>query len=400
MTDQPKVNKYTTDHRGERTPMPQVLRPANVNPPLLKARPSLPISPTPRAYSFDNLPPSGGYRPEPVAAVEPGFYVVQRSVSAGELYRSLFEAMPPEAMHKYSALNPGLEGTIKAGSLIVLSAPSNSSCTYQEAQLMQAAERVKAALDPLTPDEADFMALHRAEIATFLGETSTGLGVGAAMLEKHLVKLRDTLQAMERLHQDSYRQHGHLKSPEFFAERKRLLAQLDAHLQSPLIRKSVGLGDHPQLKKALGVSPRSLVHHWSKAGAPGQIPGYATHLNALSRAAKYMQAGGYIGVGIGGVASMLSIQEVCSADPEAAACRRVKFSTGGQFVGSAAGGALGAEIGFGASATICAALGATTGVGGVACIAAVVGVGSLLGSAIGGAAGERTGEVIYEVTQP
>ena len=396
MTDRPKRNRYTTDHRGERTPMPQVLRPVNLNPPLPQAR----SSPSQPVYSFDNPPPRESHRPEPAPTAEPGFYVVPHSMSAGQLYRSLFEAMPTAAMRKYSALNPGLEGTIKAGSLIVLSDPNNTSCTYQEAQLMQAAQRAKAALDPLTPDEADFMARHHAEIATFLGETSTGLGVGAAMLEKHLVKLRDTLQAMEHLHQDSYRQHGHLKSPEFFAERKRLLAQLDAHLQSPLVRSGVGLGDHPRLKKALGVSSRSLVHHWNKAGAPGQIPGYATHLGAVSRAAKYMQAGGYIGIGIGGVASLLSIQEVCSADPEAAACRKVKFSTGGQFAGSAAGGMLGAEIGFGASTSICAALGATTGVGGVACIAAVVGVGSLVGSTGGGIWGERTGEILYEETQP
>ncbi|NQD94894.1 hypothetical protein HP532_19790 [Pseudomonas sp. CrR25] len=321
-------------------------------------------------------------------------------MSAGELFRSLFDALPPAAMRKFSALNPGLEGTIKAGSLIVLSDPNNTSCTYEEAQLMQAAQRAKAALDPLTPDEADFMAQYRSEITTFLGETSTGLGVGAAMLEKHLLTLRDTLQAMERLHQDSFRQHGHLKAPEFFAERKRLLAQLDAHLQSPLIRNGVGLGDHPNLKKALGVSSRSLVHHWSKAGAPGQIPGYATHLASVSRAAKYMQAGGYIGIGIGGVASLLSIQEVCSADPEATACRQVKFSKGGQFAGSAAGGIVGANIGLEAGASICLALGATTGVGGVACIAAVVGVGSLIGSTTGGAFGERTGEVVYEVMQP
>ena len=53
-----------------------------------------------------------------------------------------------------------------------------------------------------------------------------------------------------------------------------------------------------RLKTAFGISSRSLVHHWDKAGAPGQIPGYATHVNATSRAAKYMQDG-YIGIGIG-----------------------------------------------------------------------------------------------------
>ena len=57
-------------------------------------------------------------------------------------------------------------------------------------------------------------------------------------------------------------------------------------------------------------------------------------------------------------------------------------------------------IGLEASAPIRAVLGVSTGVGGVACIAAVVGVGSLVGSSAVGAFGERTGEVLYEVTQP
>jgi hypothetical protein len=52
------------------------------------------------------------------------------------------------------------------------------------------------------------------------------------------------------------------------------------------------MGDPPKLKTILGIFSRSMVHHWDKAGAPGQIPGYATHVDATSRAAKYMQAGG------------------------------------------------------------------------------------------------------------
>jgi len=45
------------------------------------------------------------------------------------------------------------------------------------------------------------------------------------------------------------------------------------------------MDEYSKLKTALGISSRSLVHHWDKAGAPGQIPGYANHVNATSRAA-------------------------------------------------------------------------------------------------------------------
>lgn len=330
---------------------------------------------------------------------EPGLYVVPKSMTREALEATLFPTPDPGVMSKFRALNPASDN-VKAGSLIVLSDPNNTSCTYQEAQLMQAAQQVKAALDPLSPEEAEFMFRHAAEIASFTGHTSTWLGVSAAVMEKHLTQMRDTLQAIERLHQDSYRQHGHLKSPQFFAERTRLLAQLDAHLlNSTRLRGQTTLGDHPKLKTALGISSRSLVHHWDKAGAPGQIPGYATHVNAISRAAKYMSTGGYIGIGIGGVSSLLAIQEVCNSG-SGAACEKVRFTEGGKFVGSTFGGVAGAEIGKYVSGPICLALGVSTGIGGVVCAATLIGAGAWVGTTYMGDGGELMGEILYQKTHP
>jgi hypothetical protein len=50
--------------------------------------------------------------------------------------------------------------------------------------------------------------------------------------------------------------HGHLRAPEFFAERKRLLTQLDLHMNG-FMRKGIGLQDHPKLKSALGIYEKS-----------------------------------------------------------------------------------------------------------------------------------------------
>ena len=206
---------------------------------------------------------------------------------------------------------------------------------------------------------------------------------------------------MERLHQKSYLQDGHLKSPQFFADRQRLMAKLDAHLlNSTLLRSQTTLGDHPKLKTALGISSRSLVHHWNKAGAPGQIPGYATHVDAISRAAKYMKAGGYIGIGIGGVSSLLAIQQVCNGD-SGAACEKIKFTEGGKFGMSTALGVGGGLAGQVASAPICLAIGvASGGIGGGVCVAAIVGAGAWVGTKAGEMGGEAIGEIIYQATQP
>ncbi|WP_397443511.1 hypothetical protein [Pseudomonas chlororaphis] len=398
MAEQPSGNKYTTDSRGEPTPMPRVLRPANPNPPLPGARiKNTSILTTPQGLDA----PAKLSQVQPSTPVAPGFYIVPRSMPLSELQRRLFDSPSPGVLAKYLALNPGLGDTIKAGSLIVLSDPANHACTYEEAQLMVAAEQVKIALEPLTPEAADFMVRHQAEIAGFSSQASTWLGIGTSVMGKHLDKLRETLQDMERLHQDSYRQHGHLRSPEFLARRRRLLAQLDAQLlNSTRLRGYTPLGDHPKLKTALGLSSRSLVHHWNKAGAPGQIPGYATHVNAVSRATKYMQTGGYIGIAIGGVSSALRIQEVCQAGSGDESCRKVMFTETGKFAGTTVGGIVGTEVGMMGGRFICLAIGASNPIGGVLCMAAAVGTGSWLGSDIGGAVVENMTEIFYEKIQP
>ncbi len=255
------------------------------------------------------------------------------------LEATLFPVRDPAVMRKFQVLNPNV-GDVKAGSMFVLSDLNNASCTYQEPHLMQAAQHVEASLDPLTPDEADFLHRHGAEIAGFIGHTSTWL------------------------------------------------------------RGQTTLGDHPKLKTALGRSSRSLVHHWDKAGAPGQIPGYATHVDATSRAATYMKAGGYIGIGIGGVSSLLAIQQVCS-DDSGAACEKIKFTEGGKFGLSTFGGVAGGWASGLASGPVCLAIGvATGGIGGVVCVAAIVGTGAWVGTTVGGMGGEYAGEKIYEATQP
>jgi len=359
---------------------------------------SRPIASQPSAYGPS--PASAASAVNGLTGEEPGFYIVPNSMSREALESLLFPVPDPAVMRKFQALNPKTSN-VKAGSMIVLSDPNNTSCTYQEAQLMQAAQQVEAALDPLTPDEADFLYRHGAEIASFIGHTSTWLGVSAVVMDTHLANLRNTLQAIERLHREQYRQHGHLKSPQFFAERQRLLVQLDAHLlNSTRLRGQTTLGDHPKLKTALGISSRSLMHHWDKAGGPGQIPGYYAHVEAVSRATQYMKMGGYIGIGIGGVASVLAVQQVCNGG-SAQACEKIKFTEAGKFGLSTVGGVAGGWASGIASVPICLAIGvATGGIGGVVCVAAIVGTGAWAGTTVGGLGGEFIGEKIYEASQP
>ncbi|TPG77875.1 hypothetical protein [Pseudomonas mandelii] len=335
--------------------------------------------------------------PAAVPQEEPGFYVVPRSTTADKLEAQLFTSASPAVIAKFKALNPNLD-KVKAGTMIVLSDPNNQQCTFEEALLMQAAGNVNRALKPLSSEEADFMARHYDEIAFFLSKGSLGASFGLSMFAKNLDDVNVILRDIESLHTRTFQANDHLNTAEFYSERKRLLAQLNTQL-TKLTKKSIGFPDHPNLKNVLGISTKSLVHRWRKAGAVGQIPGYATHIEGVSKAAKYVKYGGWVGTAVGGGGSVIKVQGVCAAEDEEA-CKRVKFTEVGGFAGGVIGGAFASAILTGSTVGwVCAGLAIPTGgTATLACGLIVVGAGSFAGGFLGGDRGEALGELIYENT--
>lgn len=336
--------------------------------------------------------------PEPLP---PGFYVVPRSMTGEQVLARLFADTPhKDLVSRIRSLNPTFDQGFKAGEMVVLGNLLNpTACLREEADLMAAAAKVHAALAPLSENEANFMAEHQAEIALMVEGASQSLGVGSDMLGKGLKQIDATLRDLEFLHQREFSTHGHLRSPQFFASRQQLYRQLDSQLKATFLGKQLGLGSYPTLRRDLGISTRSLVHHWSKGGAPGQIPGYATHMDEVAKAAKYLKYGGHIGIALGGTVSTLKVQEVCRAG-DTQACEKVRFTETGSFAGGVAGGSLAVALTGPVAGSICAAIGiGSAGLGGVVCGLVVVGAASVAGGAGGAAAGELAGEKIYERSQ-
>ncbi|WP_460149944.1 hypothetical protein [Pseudomonas sp. S3_A03] len=260
---------------------------------------------------------------------------------------------------------------------------------------MEAAQEVGNALTPMSDEEAAFMVEHHEVVRGFLAEGSMAVGVGGSMVSKHLSDVETILKDLEKLHVETFQQHGKLQGAKFFAERKLLLSQLDKGL-GPLVRKGVGIPDHPKLKSAMGISSRSLVHHWKKAGVSEGIPGYATHIQGVARASRYMKVGGFVGIGLGASASALKVKETCRVGT-AADCKKVKLTEGGSFLGSVGGGGGGAYFGTLAATPVCIAIGVgTLGVGGLICGVVVVGAGAAIGGNAGARMGSKLGEVVYE----
>lgn len=341
------------------------------------------------------------YQPEVVQpsptpqGMEPGFYIVPRCMSYQEVLAELGAPQANLPRSILERLNPTYQQGFKAGEIFVIGdGLRRPVCTREELSAMSAAKQAREALAELTPEEAEFMMRHQAEIAALLSDVSLAMGVSEAMVAKSLDELSTLLQKIEDLHKEQFIKHGHLRHPEFFAERQRLFKQLNANLKATTLNKQLNLGSYENLRRDLGISSRSLVHHWSKAGTPTHIPGYSTHLDKLAKMAKYLKAGGYIGITIGGTGSALKISEVCQAG-NIKDCQKVKITEAGNFSGGLAAGWLGGKIAGKAATKVCWKAGAA----GLACGIVITGAGALAGSIAGMDGGEELGEVIFEAFQ-
>ncbi|AUF96681.1 hypothetical protein CXQ80_12970 [Pseudomonas sp. 02C 26] len=323
---------------------------------------------------------------------EPGFHIVQRNMSFPQVLLQLADQDSTLPISRLQMLNPTFQQGFKAGEIFVIGDPDNGdACTREEAQLMAAAQQARDSLALLDYDEAEFMMEHQAEIAGLLTGASQSMGVGKDMLEQGLRQVRATLLEVDQLHKQQFDKFGHLNSPEFFANRQKLLRQLDGQLKAAFLNKRLNLGPYERLRRDLKISTKSLVHHWSKAGGPGQIPGYATHLDEVAKAAKYVKYGGHIGTALGGASSYLKVEEVCRAGGTEE-CNLIRFKEAGSFAGGIAGGTAGAAAGSKVAVLVCG----FTGVLAPVCGLVMVGGGVLLGGAIAEEGGEALGEFIYE----
>ncbi|WP_432210163.1 type VI secretion system PAAR protein [Marinobacter alkaliphilus] len=337
-----------------------------------------------------STPISSPTKDQSQAAVEPGYHVVQTPISKTELLSALYGDASAKPDH-FDRLNPGLGGQLMPGEMVVLGDPEGMECTQKEVELMEVAAQMNAQVRSLEQDEAQFLVKYYDLLEAITSTGSAGLGAGAVMVSKQISSIESTLKNIERLHQDSYRKHGHLNHPEFFEKRRALFKELDFAL-GKVARKGMSLDDDAKLKRSLGLSSKSIVHNWKTAGVGG-IPGYATHYERVARGAKYARNVGYLAVTLDVSMSAMKIREACTAGDERG-CQVVAYQEGGKLTGSMLGGVIGGGL---AGAT-CLSFGVTTaGIGGVACAVIAGGLGAAGGGYAGGVGGETIGAKLREV---
>ena len=128
---------------------------------------------------------------------------------------------------------------------------------------------------------------------------------------------------------------------QFQVERARLFGTLKP-LLNRLTRAQLNMKEYAQIKHALGLSSKSLVHEWSTAGV-GAIKGYSNYVDSASRA-KFMKAGGWIGIGLSGLNTTNEVYNACTTGREQE-CAKIAVKGYSHFAASTAFGIKGGELG-------------------------------------------------------
>lgn len=323
--------------------------------------------------------------------VNPGYCIVQQPGTLDFQARLLFNNPNSDAARYFMRVNSDMQWS-KPGQMLILDAPGSNNAV-QLKQLQLAKNKVNGALAELNSGEANFFNHHFSTIAAVTNFMDKSLGVVADAGEKYFSEIEKKLKSIELAYQNQFRAQGTLISQQFFVERQRLFSELDG-LLNKLSRLTLKMKPYNELKHALGLSSRSILHEWSTAGV-ASIRGYSTYVDNASKAARFLKAGGWLAIGFAGANTTNEVYNACTTGREQS-CTKVAVKKYSSFGASLAGGIYGGKYGAMAGAGVCVALGvATGGVGLLACSIVGAAAGGYVGGEIAGGATEYMMDKIW-----
>lgn len=330
--------------------------------------------------------------------VAPGYCVVERAGTLDYQARELFRDVRSPATSLFMKLNADTQYLIPGQILIVADPDTPAQQTMQMlSTLRQAKNKTNAAFIGVGSDDASFMQKHYGMIAALTGAGDKLFGTAGDAGEKYFNAIEQTLKKIEASYQNQYRTQGTLIGQQFFVERNQLLLQLKQLVNKPLLkslaRYTVKFQQYDNMKRALNLSSRSIVHEWSTVGMGG-IPGYSYYVGNAARAARFLKMGGYIGIGFAFAGTSNDVVNACTKGREGE-CGKIAVRDYTKFAVGTGAGMFGGAWGGSAGLAGCAAIGImTAGAGGVACAV----VGSLAGGYIGSAVGEKVVDYLLGTT--
>ncbi|RNL69921.1 hypothetical protein D7I40_16375 [Citrobacter sp. MH181794] len=357
--------------------------------------------------SQNSTPPARATRkiPESKQSVEPGFCVIPELTTPKSYECELMVSPPPGVKELYRQLNP--EKKKKPGSILVVADPLSQS-PEKIAQIQTARDKIDKALEPLTNEEAKLLYENKTPIDIFssniysdaLGQSGDIFGYIKDAGGGYYEEINKTLKEIQELYKKTYSHNsGRISGEEFFGQRERLFNQLDIILNK-FSKEQLNLKQYEQIKQALGLSTKSIMHKWDQTGVK-DIEGYASYIEKSAKLLKVMRTTGYVGIGLDFASYTTNVYDACAKGRESE-CRKAaitEYSKFGakQIVGIAAGGAAGP-----AARAICMwALGLITAeagaIGAGLCLVTGIGTGIIAGKVAekeGEGWGEYWGETI------
>lgn len=318
--------------------------------------------------------------------IAPGYCIVEQPGTLDFQARQLFRDTRSPAARLFMQNNADTPW-LNPGQILILVDPATPVPWQILRTLRQAKQKTNAAFIGVNSAEAGFLHQHFDMIAGLTSRADKIFGITSEFGERYFSSIESILKRIEASYQNQYRTHGTLLSQQFFIKRNQLLFQLKELVNKPLLqsvaRYSVKLKPYDDMRKALNLSSRSIIHEWSTVGI-GSIAGYSNYVGNAARAARFMKYGGYIGLMFSFAGTTNDVIDGCTTGREKE-CGRFAFKEYTKFSSntlvSMTGGAIGAATGLG----ICTAISITTaGIGGVACAA----LGSIAGGNIGASASD------------
>lgn len=327
------------------------------------------------------------------SSIAPGYCIAQQAGPLAYQAHYLFGGKPSKAADYFLQLNADTP-IVQPGQMLIVADPRNPNQAVQLAMLMQAKTRTSKAVQAGGGDFPAFLHRNYAAITAFTSYGDTVIGLASDAGERYFGQIKNILIDIEKTYQNQFRMSGALIGTQFQVERARLFGTLKP-LLNRLTRAQLNMKEYSQIKHALGLSSKSLVHEWSTAGV-GAIKGYSNYIDSASRAAKFMKAGGWVGIGLSGLNTTNDVYNACTSGREQE-CTKIAVKGYSNFAASTSagiiGGRFGTAIGMGACAIVLGSV--TAGVGALACGVAGAAAGGALGSAAGSAASDYFTNYIF-----
>ncbi|EPQ6909661.1 hypothetical protein ACUVZB_004535 [Citrobacter freundii] len=339
-------------------------------------------------------------------SVEPGFCVVPELTTPKSYECELMVSPPSGVKELYHQLNP--EKKKKPGSILVVADPLSQS-PEKIAQIQTARDKIDNALEPLTTEEAKLLYENRTPIDMFssniysnsLGQSGDIFGYIKDAGGGYYEEINKILNEIQELYKKTYSQNsGRISGEEFFGQRERLFKKLDG-IMNKFSKEQLNLKQYEQIKDALGLSTKSIMHKWDQTGVK-DIEGYASYIEKSAKLVKIMKTTGYVGIGLDFASYTTNVYDACAKGRENE-CRKaaiIEYSKfGGKQTASAFGGTAGGIIGRSTCMWVMGLLTSEVGGTGIG-LCLVVGIGSgiaggKIAEKLGENAGESLGKVIY-----